>query len=94
MNYFQYNKIWNLTILAAGFREGMRPYSMRVGAGARLGMFDLSLKPSSTPASPNCTSDRCIERATAELRSLEYNSSIRAKLPAPTCAGKPGERRI
>ena len=31
--------IWNLTILAIGFREDIRPSSMRIGAGARLGKF-------------------------------------------------------
>jgi hypothetical protein len=45
MKYSQYNKIWNLVILAAGFREGMRPYSMRVGAGARLGKLGPCLRP-------------------------------------------------
>lgn len=40
IKYAQYNKLWHLTIAAAGFREGMRPYAMRVGAGARLGEFN------------------------------------------------------
>lgn len=40
IQYSQYNKLWHLTITAAGFREDMRPSSMRVGAGARLGEFE------------------------------------------------------
>ncbi|KAI6777994.1 uncharacterized protein J7T54_003815 [Emericellopsis cladophorae] len=36
IKYHQYYKIWRLVNLAAGFRDGLRPTSMRVGAGARI----------------------------------------------------------
>ncbi|KAK6205734.1 hypothetical protein LQW54_008314 [Pestalotiopsis sp. IQ-011] len=34
--YFKFKELWDQTLLAAGFRQSERPYSMRVGAGARL----------------------------------------------------------
>ncbi|MFD2317082.1 DUF3435 domain-containing protein [Halomonas organivorans] len=37
IDYYRYLQIWHKTILAAGFRDDLRPYSLRVGAGARLG---------------------------------------------------------
>lgn len=41
--YFKFKELWDQTLLAPGFRQSEQPYSMRVGAGARLnGMFLLN----------------------------------------------------
>jgi hypothetical protein len=34
--YSRYNELWHRTCLVAGFREDLRLYTLRVGAGARL----------------------------------------------------------
>lgn len=45
LGYSRFWGLWTRTVKVAGFPDGLRPYSMRVGAGSRLdGMF--------TPRSP------------------------------------------
>lgn len=71
IKYHQYYKIWNLVIVAAGFRDGLRPTSMRVGAGARIGEFLCTARVLNTYGFGRGTG-----RATPQLCSIKHNSSI------------------
>lgn len=83
--------LWYRTLLVAGYREPMRLYSIRVGAGARLD--SMCSAPIAMPIKANL-GFRVVYFGAAQLCALQFQQSIRGVLPAEEFQWRPCSSRI